>query len=92
MKKKTKAEQKEFPKKTVEMNKNKKKTKNRVSTPVTVGDPSTEHGLVCGEFGKDKELWIQCHMCEEWAHAECTDGQSGSSGYICDECRFQNTH
>lgn len=41
--------------------------------------------LVCGEFGKDKELWLKCLVCGKWAHSLCTESQS-KKRYICDFC------
>ena len=37
---------------------------------------------VCGEFGKDNEIWFRCVMCSRWAHKDCsgwdeTDGRDG---------------
>lgn len=29
--------------------------------------------LVCGQFVKNRELWIRCVSCENWAHKPCTD-------------------
>lgn len=40
---------------------------------------------ICGEFGKNKELWIQCSMCSLWAHKDCTSFE-GKMYYICDFC------
>lgn len=40
--------------------------------------------LVCGEFGKNGELWIRCVTCQNWAHKACTNFQKGI--YICDYC------
>lgn len=28
---------------------------------------------ICGDTGKDNELWFQCFSCKLWAHAECTE-------------------
>lgn len=41
--------------------------------------------LICGEFGKDRELWYQCASCLDWAHADCTLRED-SKPYICDIC------
>ncbi|GBP13902.1 hypothetical protein EVAR_10471_1 [Eumeta japonica] len=28
--------------------------------------------IVCGEFGRDHEIWYRCTSCGLWAHADCT--------------------
>jgi hypothetical protein len=28
--------------------------------------------IVCGEFGRDRELWYRCRVCAVWAHEACT--------------------
>lgn len=45
------------------------------------------HCIFCRELYVDPpiESWIQCQICEEWAHEECTGG-CGSRGYTCDIC------
>ena len=35
------------------------------------------HCLICGEpFSKSRsrEVWVQCVLCRDWAHRECTEG------------------
>lgn len=39
--------------------------------------------LVCGEFGRDNEIWYRCTSCGLWAHAECT-GWNSARNYVCD--------
>lgn len=39
---------------------------------------------ICGEFGKNRELWIQCSICGQWAHKDCTSFEGKI--YICDFC------
>lgn len=41
--------------------------------------------LVCGEFGKDREIWLQCLSCASWAHKACADYDKGQE-FICDYC------
>lgn len=44
--------------------------------------------LLCGDtFGNSAsgEKWIQCNLCQQWAHALCTDYKTGV--FICDCCR-----
>lgn len=41
--------------------------------------------LVCGEFGKNGEMWLRCVMCGNWAHKACADIEKGA--FICDYCR-----
>ncbi|KAG8267737.1 hypothetical protein J6590_045004 [Homalodisca vitripennis] len=38
----------------------------------------TEAGccLLCGEFGRDNELWFRCGFCAGWVHAECSAADS----------------
>lgn len=46
--------------------------------------------LICNDtFGNSAsgEKWIQCNMCQQWAHQLCTDYKSGV--YICDNCQQQ---
>ena len=42
--------------------------------------------LVCGEpfcNSRPREKWIQCVLCQQWAHEECTQGKYY---YICQNC------
>lgn len=41
--------------------------------------------LLCGEFGKNNELWLRCVMCGQWAHKACT-GTTKEKKFICDFC------
>jgi len=41
--------------------------------------------LVCGE--NFEEAWVQCKVCNEWAHEECAD-LSDSNYYFCDNCKM----
>ncbi|KAI4455679.1 zinc finger phd-type [Holotrichia oblita] len=41
--------------------------------------------LICGEFGKDKELWLRCNICNQWAHAACA-GKGRKELFVCDFC------
>ncbi|KAB0804091.1 hypothetical protein PPYR_01061 [Photinus pyralis] len=40
--------------------------------------------LVCGEFGKNNELWLRCVSCGNWAHKACSDVEQ--TKFICDYC------
>lgn len=40
--------------------------------------------LVCGEFGKNREMWLRCIICSSWAHKACTDTEKNQ--FICDFC------
>lgn len=40
---------------------------------------------ICGEIGRDKELWYRCVLCSSWNHAECS-GADSPKGYVCDYC------
>lgn len=44
----------------------------------------TDICLVCGEFGKNGEVWLRCNSCGNWAHKACTDTEKHI--YICDYC------
>lgn len=41
----------------------------------------------CESYSSDRpgELWVQCVVCENWAHSACTDCETDS--YICDYCK-----
>ncbi|KAH9636306.1 hypothetical protein HF086_003273 [Spodoptera exigua] len=41
--------------------------------------------LVCGEFGRNNEIWYRCTSCGLWAHADCT-GWDTAHNYVCDMC------
>ena len=46
--------------------------------------------IICSEEysnSRNKEKWIQCNFCREWAHEQCTDYNIKQSFYICDHCR-----
>ena len=40
---------------------------------------------ICGEFGKQGELWYRCVLCSTWNHAACT-GSDTPKNYKCDLC------
>lgn len=44
----------------------------------------TDICLVCGEFGKNGEVWLRCNSCGNWAHKACTDAEKNI--YLCDYC------
>ncbi|KAK9681272.1 CENP-B N-terminal DNA-binding domain [Popillia japonica] len=39
--------------------------------------------LVCGEFGRNNEIWYRCTICSKWTHQQCS-GVDKPVGYICD--------
>lgn len=41
---------------------------------------------ICGEFGKDNELWYRCIACARWVHALCSD-KDVPDDYICSFCK-----
>lgn len=41
--------------------------------------------LVCGECGKDQEVWFRCVICGHWSHDECS-GWDTAENYQCDIC------
>lgn len=40
---------------------------------------------ICGETGRDNEMWYRCVICATWNHAECT-GVDSPKDYMCDSC------
>lgn len=50
-----------------------------------------DHDAAClfcdGRFSDDQrgELWIQCFMCNQWAHEQCSGAEKDA--YICDFCQ-----
>ncbi|KAG5870658.1 hypothetical protein JTB14_001042 [Gonioctena quinquepunctata] len=42
--------------------------------------------ITCGEFVKNRELWLRCVSCSGWAHRDCTDGDKKKT-YVCDFCQ-----
>lgn len=41
---------------------------------------------LCGDHGKEKELWYRCTQCGKWYHAACTANESAKD-FICDLCQ-----
>lgn len=41
--------------------------------------------IVCGEFGKNGEIWLRCVICGQWAHKACSNS-SKEKKFICDFC------
>lgn len=37
---------------------------------------SNDECLMCGEFGREKEMWYRCVMCFNWAHSKCSGWDS----------------
>lgn len=56
-----------------------------VRRSATNDQDASNNCLVCGEFGRDRELWIRCTSCGFWAHFACS-GANVAAGYICDYC------
>lgn len=44
---------------------------------------------ICGETGRDNEMWYRCVICATWNHAECT-GVDSPKDYMCDFCLQRN--
>lgn len=42
--------------------------------------------VICGEFGKNRELWYRCVSCGKWAHALCS-GENSANNYMCAFCK-----
>lgn len=45
--------------------------------------------ILCGDFGKDNELWFRCCSCAGWIHAACSASESADN-FICDLCTTIN--
>ncbi|XP_030752255.1 PHD finger protein ALFIN-LIKE 4-like [Sitophilus oryzae] len=45
-----------------------------------------EKCVICGDIGKNREMWFRCTICGYWAHMACTDCDS-AEGFVCDSCR-----
>ncbi|XP_050497661.1 uncharacterized protein LOC126878803 [Diabrotica virgifera virgifera] len=41
--------------------------------------------ILCGEFGKNSELWLRCVYCGHWAHKACSNSPKDKK-FICDFC------
>ncbi|ESN99081.1 hypothetical protein HELRODRAFT_162564 [Helobdella robusta] len=41
--------------------------------------------VMCGEAGRDNEMWFRCRNCAKWAHELCTS-VSSAVDYICEFC------
>lgn len=61
---------------------------NDIVDPNAVEKTSSDLCSVCGDVGKDRELWYRCVSCSSWSHAECT-GWDSPKNYICDFCKFE---
>lgn len=46
---------------------------------------SSDNCSVCGELGRNNELWYRCRVCSFWAHSACT-GAICAAKYVCDCC------
>lgn len=61
----------------------------RPPSPIKVNpDDGETPCLLCSDTFRNSrpgEKWVQCNICESWAHALCSDYTSGV--YICDICR-----
>lgn len=47
---------------------------------------SSDVCLLCGEFGRNNELWFRCILCSGWVHAECSAAERAEN-FVCDFCR-----
>ncbi|KAG8195198.1 hypothetical protein JTE90_027942 [Oedothorax gibbosus] len=45
--------------------------------------------ILCGDFGKAKELWYRCCLCSGWIHSACGAAEAADN-YICDLCTTLN--
>jgi len=37
-------------------------------------------------FGTTTESWIQCQLCNEWAHFECAGASQNQHSFVCERC------
>ncbi|XP_030751746.1 uncharacterized protein LOC115879195 [Sitophilus oryzae] len=54
--------------------------------------PKQENNIFCITCGEEyenppTETWIQCSLCEEWAHELCSDLSGMKKLFFCDNCR-----
>lgn len=45
--------------------------------------------LYCNDLfsrSKSKESWLQCQICQKWAHADCADVPRKAKKYVCELC------
>lgn len=42
--------------------------------------------IICGEFGKNNEIWFRCTLFGNWVHGDCS-GATKPRGYVCDYCK-----
>lgn len=40
--------------------------------------------IICGDRGKNREMWLRCCSCGQWAHEACVDSERPY--FICDYC------
>lgn len=59
----------------------KKKTSLRKTDDLEIDDLCA----ICGEFGRDREMWFRCCSCSNWIHKECS-GKESAENFICDLC------
>lgn len=46
--------------------------------------------LYCNDLfsrSKSKELWLQCQLCQKWAHGECAGVPRKTKVYVCELCK-----
>ncbi|KAK4880675.1 hypothetical protein RN001_008821 [Aquatica leii] len=41
--------------------------------------------VICGEYGKGREMWFRCTSCGKWTHKDCS-GVDKPTCYVCDFC------
>lgn len=42
---------------------------------------------ICGEFGRDREMWFRCCLCSNWIHKDCS-GKDSADNFVCDLCEY----
>ena len=53
----------------------------------TASDRSTKDNcVICGEVGRNMELWFRCTSCGYWVHEACS-GVDSAVDHVCDHCR-----
>lgn len=53
--------------------------------PSSVEKHSSDVCNICGDIGKNRELWYRCVNCSSWSHADCS-GADTAENYVCYFC------
>lgn len=79
------------PKKTNTKTDKERKIAKKVKQPKKIKEFKDILCFFCGEIyieedGKPIENWIQCDICQQWCHEDCS-AFDGTQGYTCDNCQ-----